>query len=65
LVFLKHIKSLWEPQWDNIYAKAWEQARHSLWDKKGEAEDDEVPEESDDDKELFDPKYDTVQHDKD
>ncbi|KAF8231591.1 hypothetical protein L208DRAFT_1378060 [Tricholoma matsutake] len=55
-----------EPQWDNIYAKAWEQAKHSRWDEKKEAEEDyEVPEESDDDQELFNPKYDAVQCDED
>jgi hypothetical protein len=59
-VFLKCIQSLGDLEWDDTYAKALEQnGKRSLGEEQKDSEDVEGPEESDDDEDPFDPKYDT------
>ena len=60
-VFQKRIQNLKDQQWDDIISTALEQVDRSLQvnEQKG-SEDVEVAEESDDDEDLFDPKYDGI-----
>jgi hypothetical protein len=60
-VFQKRIQYLKDQQWDDIISTALEQVDHSLQvnEQKG-SEDVEMEEESDDDEDLFNLKYDGI-----